>query len=381
MRAELLTAISLWALAVTATGTARAGEPSPETYPRLPPVAREAFAAGLARFEAREGPPTGLGPTFNDESCAACHGQPVVGGSSDRVVTRFGRMRPEGFDPMTELGGPVIQSRSIVGEDCAASGETVPAAATIVARRDTPPLFGLGLVETIPDDRILRLADPFDADGNGIRGHPNVVRGRIGRFGWKAQIVTLREFVAAAYLNELGVTSPDFPDELAPQGGRVTCDAVFDPEDDGTRIDAVARFLLLLAPLPQARPKALIAGRRIFRRIGCEACHTTRLRAGPTHPARAVRGRRIPLFSDLLLHDLGPELGDGIAQGFASGSEFRTTPLWGIRASAPYLHDGSVATLEEAIVRHGGEAASARDRFMALPRGARGALITFLKGI
>ena len=381
MRAELLTAISLCALALTATGAAVAGEPSPETYPDLPLVAREAFGAGLARFEAREDATTGLGPAFNDESCAACHARPVAGGSSDRVVTRFGRMRPEGFDPMTELGGPVVQSRGVSGDACTVSGETVPLEATVVARRDTPPLFGLGLIETIPDRRIVRLADPFDADGDGIRGHPNVVRGRIGRFGWKAQIVTLGEFAAAAYLNELGVTSPDFPDELAPQGGRVTCDGARDPEDDGTRVEAVARFLLLLAPLPQARPAALQAGRRIFRRTGCETCHTTRLRAGRTHPARAMRGRRVPMFSDLLLHDLGFELADGIAQGFASGSEFRTTPLWGVGASAPYLHDGSAATLEEAIVRHGGEASSARDRFLALPSGARAKLIGFLNGI
>lgn len=375
MRAELLLC------ALTATGAAFAGELSPGTYPGLPAVAREAFEGGLARFEAAEDPTTGLGPTFNDDSCAACHAQPAVGGSSDRVVTRFGRMRPEGFDPMTELGGPVVQSRGVADDACTVSGETVPPEATIVARRDTPPLFGLGLIETIPDRRIRRLADPFDADGDGIRGHPNVVRGRIGRFGWKAQVVSLREFTAAAYLNELGVTSPDFPDELSPQGGRVACDVARDPEDDGSRIDAVAQFLLLLAPLPQSRPVALRAGLRVFRRIGCEACHTTRLRAGRTHPAHAVRGRRVPLFSDLLLHDLGPELADGIAQGFASGSEFRTTPLWGVGKSAPYLHDGSVATLEEAIARHGGEASLARDRFLALRRGARAALVEFLNGI
>jgi CxxC motif-containing protein (DUF1111 family) len=380
MRAELLPAISLCVLALATTGESAVAT-APDTFEGLPPAAQESFVAGLSRFEAREDPSTGLGPTFNDESCAACHAEPTVGGSSDRLVTRFGRMRPEGFDPMTELGGPVVQSRGIAGGACAVSGETVPRQATIVAHRDTPPLFGLGLVETISDRRILRLADPFDADGDGIRGRPNLVRGRVGRFGWKAQIVTLREFAAAAYLNELGVTSPDFPDELSPQGGDVTCDAARDPEDDGTRIDAVARFLLLLAPLPQARPAALQAGRRIFRRTGCEACHTTRLRTGRTHPARAMRGRRIPMFSDLLLHDLGFELADGIPQGFASEREFRTTPLWGVGASAPYLHDGSAATLEEAIVRHGGEASVARDRFLALPRGARAALIGFLNGI
>ncbi len=380
MRAELFAVVALCVLGLAAEG-GHAGEAPPDTYDDLPPVARESFAAGLAQFGAREDPATGLGPTFNDESCAACHARPTVGGSSDRVVTRFGRMRPEGFDAMTELGGPVVQARGVASDGCTVSGEIVPREATIVAHRETPPLFGLGLVETIPDRRIRRLGDPDDRDGDGVRGHPNVVRGRIGRFGWKAQIVTLRQFAAAAYLNELGVTSPDFPDELPPQGGRVTCDAARDPEDDGTRIDAVTRFMLLLAPLEPARPAALRAGRRIFRRAGCEVCHTTRLRAGRTHPARAVRGRRVPLFSDLLLHDMGPELADGIAQGFASGSEFRTTPLWGVQESAPYLHDGRAATLEDAIARHGGEASGARDRFLALPSAARAALITFLNRI
>jgi CxxC motif-containing protein (DUF1111 family) len=170
MRPELLTAISLCAL--TATSATLAGGAVSRDVPRLPAVAREAFEAGLARFEAAEDPTTGLGPTFNDESCAACHAHPAIGGSSDRVVTRFGRMRSEGFDPMTELGGPVVQSRGVAGDVCTVSGETVPPEATIVARRDTPPLFGLGLIETIPDRRIRGLADPFDKDGNGIRGHP-----------------------------------------------------------------------------------------------------------------------------------------------------------------------------------------------------------------
>src|SRR5262249_51562874 len=157
-----------------------------------------------------------------------------------------------------------------------------------------------------------------------------------GRFGWKAQVATLRDFVAIAYLNEIGITSPDLPAELPPQGGAVACDGVADPEDDGTRIDAVTRFLLLLAPLgPPERVGRVRVGRAVFRRIGCERCHATRFHVGRTHPAVALRGRRIPLFSDLLLHDMGPHLADGIAQGFAGESDFRTSPLWGARASGP----------------------------------------------
>jgi CxxC motif-containing protein (DUF1111 family) len=370
------------AVACMATATGRAEEAPPEPYGALSPTATELFAAGRSQFETREDPASGLGPVFNAESCATCHARPTTGGSSERFVTRFGRQRPDGFDPLTELGGPVIQARGVETPGCTVPGEVVPPAATIVARRDTPPLYGVGLIDSIPDRQILRRADPGDRDGDGVRGHPNTVRGRVARFGWKAQIVSVRQFVATAYLNELGVTSPDFPDELLPQGRPALCDGAHDPEDDGSRIDAVTRFLVFLAPLRRSPDSTTArAGRIVFRRLGCETCHTTALRAGATAPRRALRDRRIPMFSDLLLHDMGPELADGIAQGFATGSEFRTTPLWGVRASAPYLHDGRAATLEQAITLHGGEATRARERFAALPPFRRAALIAFLERI
>src|SRR5262249_2862998 len=155
-----------------------------------------------------------------------------------------------------------------------------------------------------------------------------------------------------------------------------------EPGDDGTRVDAVTRFVLLLAPLPRAGSVAAVrAGRAVFRRIGCESCHTTRLHVGRTHPVRTLRGRRIPLFSDLLLHDMGPGLADGIVQGVAAGNDFRTAPLWGIRERAPYLHDGRAKTLVDAILLHGGEAESARYRFSALSAHARSALLAFLRSI
>jgi CxxC motif-containing protein (DUF1111 family) len=365
-----------------ATGGTAGTDSSPHPYEGLSPVATDLFAAGLAQFRARETPAAGLGPVFNAESCEHCHAEPAAGGSSAAFVTRFGRALSRGFDPMTERGGPVIQARGIVTDDCATAGEVVPPEATVIARRDTPPLFGLGLIDTIPDRRILRLADPEDRNDDGISGRVNQVRGRVGRFGWKAQAATLRQFVATAYLNEIGMTSPDVPDELSPQGGPVVCDGARDPEDDGGRIDRVTGFLVLLAPLRRTPPRpALGAGRLVFRRAGCDTCHTTRLRAGRTHAVRALHGRRVPMFSDLLLHDMGPALADGIAQGFASPSEFRTAPLWGVRESAPYLHDGRAATLEEAIARHGGEADAARERFLALPAEKKALLITFLGSI
>jgi CxxC motif-containing protein (DUF1111 family) len=382
MRWGLRVAAVIWALGPVAGVAGADGAAPPRPYDGLPRVAVQLFDAGLEQFETHETAATGLGPVFNAESCATCHARPATGGSSEILVTRFARAGAQGFDPLTERGGPVVQEKGIVTDTCAVAGEAVPPEATVVTFRATPPLFGLGLIDTIADSRIRRLADPDDRDHDGIRGRPNLVRGRVGRFGWKAQVVSLRQFAASAYLNEIGMTSPDFPDELPPQGRPVSCDMARDPEDDGTRVDAVTRFMLLLAPLPRtAGGAALRSGQMAFRRAGCETCHTTRLRVGRSHPARAMRGRRILIFSDLLLHDMGPELADGFAQGFATGSDFRTPPLWGARDSGPYLHDGRAATLEEAIVQHGGEAAGARDRFLALPVSTRTELIAFLRAI
>ncbi|HLY39164.1 MAG TPA: di-heme oxidoredictase family protein [Candidatus Binatia bacterium] len=370
----------LIAALVTLVMIGRARSDEPPLYPGLTPAERILFDQGRIRFQTRETVATGLGPVFNADSCVACHRDPAPGGASATFVVRFGRTQHSGeFDPMTEFGGPVLQANGITVDGCSVAGEVIPPEATIRTRRKTPPLFGLGLVDTIPDREILRLADPDDANHDGIAGRVNFVGSRVGRFGWKAQIVTLRQFAANAYANEIGITSPDLPNELNPQGGPVVCDTVPDPEDDGTRIDAVTRFVLLLAPLPRPHATAAArAGRVVFRRIGCEACHTKRLRAGPTHPVAAVRGKRVPLYSDLLLHDLGPALGDGMPQGFAGPNDFRTAPLWGVRASAPYLHDGRAATLEEAILAHAGEADAARVRFTDLSPTARAALIAFL---
>src|SRR5438105_6226644 len=368
-------------LVLAAIAAVRADEPP--RYPGLSRAERLRFETGRIRFQTRETVASGLGPVFNADSCVACHAEPAPGGASATFVTRFGRTEVSGtFDPMTDVGGPVLQANGIVGDGCAVAGEVVPPDATIRTRRKTPPLFGLGLVDTIPDREILRLADPDDRDHDGIAGRPNLVGPRVGRFGWKAHIVTLRQFTASAYANELGITSPELPNEVKPQGGPVVCDTVPDPEDDGTRLDAVTRFVLLLAPLPRPGAVAAVgAGRVAFRRVGCEACHTKRLHAGRTHPVRSVRGRRVPLYSDLLLHDMGAALGDGIVEGFAGPNDFRTAPLWGVRASAPYLHDGRAATLEEAILLHGGEASAARARFADLPSAARAALLAFLASL
>jgi CxxC motif-containing protein (DUF1111 family) len=323
----------------------------------------------------------GLGPIFNGKSCAECHNVPTIGGSSDRFVTRFGRQGKDGFDPMTDHGGSLIQANGITTETCSVPGEVVPREATFVTRRDTPPLFGLGLIDLVPDQKILKKADPTDKNHDGISGRPNMVGGRVGRFGWKAQVVSLHDFSGDAYLNEMGITSPGFPTESAPQGGKVVCDTVADPEDDGSNVVAFTDFMTLLAPLPVSKrsPADARLGRRYFRKMRCQACHLENLKSGPS-TVGPLSFKKVPLFSDLLLHDMG-SLGDGIEQGDARGSEFRTPPLWGVGKSAPYLHDGRAATLEEAIAAHDGEGKAARDRFLALPQLYRDAVVAFLKSL
>ena len=357
----------------------------PIPYPTLSVGERATFESGRAEFENVDTPDQGLGPVFNEASCAACHNRPWIGGTSNRRVTRIGTDGPGGFDALPGHGGGVIQTQGISTPECTVAGESIPAEATIVADRDPPSLLGSGLIDAIDDRAILRLADPNDRNGDGISGRPNMDGARVGRFGRKAQIATLREFVGDAYLNEMGITSPDFPTDLAPQG-IPSCDPTPDPEDDGTNIGHFVHFLSVLAPIPPGRylsnevKHAARAGRRLFKRIGCRSCHTDRLR-----PPKAVLSshglRKAVLYTDLLLHDMGPALADGIVQGEATGSEFRTSPLAGVVFSAPYLHDGSAATLDAAILAHGGEGTIARNLFNALSPTERGQLRAFLESL
>jgi cysteine-rich repeat protein len=355
----------------------------PLPYAGLTPLQLASFDTSRAAFMRVRHPATGLGPVFNGASCAECHSQPTVGGSSPRFVTRFGRSQPSGtgFDPLTELGGPLLQAFGIDTGSCSVAGEVVPSEATFVGRRDTPPLFGLGLIEGIPDREILRNEDLNDRNRDGISGRASRLPGaRIGRFGWKAQVASLHDFATQAYLDEMGITTPFLPHEHNPQGGPVLCDDLPDPEDDGENVMEFVEFIRLLAPLPTPqRSREARRGKSVFKRLRCHRCHTDKLRAGPA-PVPSLTGKKIPLFSDLLLHDMGPALADGIVQG-GSGSEFRTPPLWGVRWSAPYLHDGRASTLEEAIAAHGGEATQSRSRFDLLSSTDKAALIAFLNSL
>ena len=347
------------------------------------------FQAGKAAFQEVEGVDRGLGPVFNEASCVACHMGPAVGGSNGRLETRFGRVQDGRFDPLGALGGSLLQDHAIGlanGVDFVA--ETVPAQANVTAHRRTTALFGLGLVDALTDGtlrdlaRIERLLDP--AAAGVVAMVPDILHGRLsaGKFGWKDQNPTLHQFSGDAYLNEMGITSPEFPAENCPQGNcaLLAGNPVPGLNDDGGDVAAFTDFMSFLAPPARGRiTVAVVVGEAFFVAVGCATCHTPTLVTGPS-AVKALDHKAFHPFSDFLLHDMG-SLGDGIEQGPAGGQQFRTAPLWGLHAATCLLHDGRASTPEEAIRAHDGQGKRARDKFTALRAGERAALLAFLQSL
>ena len=378
--------VGLLAWRATADNPASFGDP----FPGLKTELLNQFFDGKDEFEQIETAADGLGPVFNNNSCAICHASPAVGGDSDIVETRFGTVTNNHFDPLAQLGGSLIQSQGIGPTgSCNFVGETVPPEATIVALRKTTPLFGLGLVDNVPDVVFRQIAEIQRRFLPGIAGKTNMVtdattgRTAVGKFGWKAQVPSLRHFSGDAYLNEMGITSPFFPTENCPQGdcSLVTaCDPLTDPEDDGSNIQAFTDFMTLLAAPPRGPITPEVRkGERVFLRIGCAACHLPTLVTGYSRVA-ALNHVTFHPFSDFLVHDMG-SLGDGIEQGHATGRDMRTAPLWGIRVRDHFLHDGSATTIEDAILAHDGQGQEARNRFSALSSEDMQRLIAFLNSL
>lgn len=354
-----------------------------------------AFARGDAEFERRFAPSTGLGPIFNNASCAACHSGDGRG-FLDNALQRIGS---ESDDFLRAVGGPQIQDKAIPG----AEPEQVPSGAA-VSLRLPPPVFGVGLIEAIPEAAIVALADPDDRDGDGISGRPNWVSSaawvphsepgggagpRLGRFGRKAQNSSLFQQVVEAYLQDIGITSDFLPTENRNPLSSVPVEAVdrvLDPEVSASTVQAVTHYIRALAPpAPGADTEQRQEGRGIFAQIGCSRCHT------PTHQTGqsvlpALSNKSVELYSDLLLHDMGDELADNRPDGMATGREWRTAPLRGLRLMRQFLngqtlllHDGRARSVEDAILLHGGEARAIRDAFAALTPAQKRALLDFVE--
>jgi CxxC motif-containing protein (DUF1111 family) len=368
--------------------TAVPGDP----LPGVTPVEFEEFRIGLDDFLEVETAEEGLGPAFNATSCAICHSVPAIGGTSLISEVRAGRRGPRGeFIALYEDGESLFHLFSVPSHACQ---PVIPPDATIIARRVPIPVFGAGLVEAIPDETLLALEDPVDRNRDGVSGRAAIVvdratgQRRVGRFGWKAQHATLLAFSADAYRNEMGITNDLFPHE---GGAGVSddrmrrCDPRPEPEDvrdprTGRRgIDNFASFMKFLAPLGRGPiDEAARSGEQVFGAIGCTSCHTPSLTTGPSSNPLFDK-RVVPLFSDLLLHDIGT--GDGIEQASGAADEIRTPALWGLRFRRPLLHDGSAAGIEEAIRRHAGEAELARRGFEEANISDRAALVAFLKSL
>jgi CxxC motif-containing protein (DUF1111 family) len=397
--------------------------------PSLSPDERSRFAQGDAAFAAvfvaapSENHP-GLGPTFNNASCNGCHigdgrGQQVVGLGPRRSMAL---VKVSLLDGQPELpGGPgavpglgtQLQDHATFGFAPEASvrlgWDELPGAYAdgtpyslrrprlsislpnnqplppelLTSLRVAPPNFGRGLIEAIPDQAILALADPDDQNGDGISGRPNWVWDlpsgslRLGRFGLKANTASLLQQTAGAYAQDMGISNPLFPD---PDGST---------DIDQQTLEAVTFYLQTLAvPVRRvADDPRLRVGETQFVQAGCAACHQPTLTTDRS-PVRALANQQIFLYSDLLLHDLGPGLADGRPDFQASGSEWKTPPLWGLGltetvlgGAGNYLHDGRARTIEEAILWHDGEAAPAREAFRRAPASDREALLVFLRSL
>jgi len=359
---------------------------------QISPAEHELFRLGLDDFSEVETAEDGLGPAFNGTSCAVCHSAPAIGGVSPIAEVRAGYRDEDG--KFTELnGGTLFHLFSTPPHTCQVQ---IPPLANVISRRVPIPIFGAGLVEAIPDEAILALEDPEDRDGDGIRGRAARItdiatgRERIGRFGWKAQHATLLAFSGDAYRNEMGITNDLFPQEVAlgidPEQLKL-CSAtrgVEDIRDRRTRlrgIDNFTNFMRFLAPIERApvdrgpADSSVLAGEGLFRTLGCALCHVPVLTTAADRNPLFDR-KLVPLYSDLLLHDIGT--GDGIVQAAAMGEEIRTPALWGLRFRRPLLHDGSAATTNAAIGRHTGEAQSVIERYQALSEFERHMLLEFL---
>jgi hypothetical protein len=324
-------------------------------------------AMGADMFSTDLSPLQAVGPLFNGRACADCHNDPIPGGmgaAPGTFVTRVGRITGGVFDPLIGEGGPLARVHSIsqFGFFCDLS-TGVPPLANVTSLRSAMTLRGTALIDFVQNGDILtaQAAEPAE-----VRGTLNVLAdGRAGRFGWKAQFATLVEFTGDAFTHEMGVTNP-----LVPNDEEQGCGASFlKPEIDSVPVEAVTTFMGSLDPAVPDPTCLASAGATTFTSLGCAGCHT------PSYPGPT---RTINLYSDLLVHDMGPALDDQFTAGTATGSQWRTAPLWRLADRVHFLHDGRAATVSDAIAAHGGQGAAAAAAFGALDAPTQQALLAFL---
>lgn len=319
----------------------------------------------------------GLGaPGINGDSCRACHQDPVLGGSGglELNVTRMGNDNG-GAGPFTNVAGG--QGLSKFYPPYIAGREESPNDADVFEQRQTPTLLGAGLLDSILESDILAHEDPTDADGDGIYGYARMVDVgggviEVGRFGWKAQAPRVFDFIRDAMGGECGITTPDDGRGFALVSDG---DPVPDPELSQEDFDDIQFFLELLGPPIRGgnenNPNVAL-GEQIFQTVGCAKCHIPVMQ-GATEP--------VPVYSNLLVHNvMGPNY-RGMAEPGAPAGFFKTAPLWGVKDTAPYMHDGRAQNLDGAIRAHRGEALEVRMAFESLPILQQRALVLFLEDL
>jgi CxxC motif-containing protein (DUF1111 family) len=389
------------------------------------------WVAAPASVAARDG----LGPLFNARSCSGCHfkdgrGRPPEPG--EPMDTMLLRISVPGADvhgaPMPEpVYGDQIQGQSIPGvpreadvfvsyDEAAGAfsdneafslrkpsyriahlGYGPIAQPLLMSPRVSPGIIGLGLLEAIPEAALQRLADPDDGDGDGISGHVNMVwdhgtsRTAVGRFGWKAEQPSVLQQTAAAFVGDIGITSPLFRagNHTARENAAAQQPSRSEPELGEKIFHAVGLYARSLA-VPAARtgddPQAL-AGRQLFAIARCAACHVPELKTGPYPEMPELAYQTIHAYTDLLLHDMGDGLADDRPAFTATGREWRTPPLWGLGLIAKVnghtflLHDGRARNVAEAILWHAGEATASKQRFLTMSAQDRLALLAFLNSL
>ena len=370
----------------------------------------------------------GLGPLFNNNSCINCHvsdgrGNPPFEG--EQFESMLIRISVSGNDihngPNSVPGfGTQLQTQALVGYEPEGSiqlnyseisgtypdGETytlrkpdyiitgrVPGG-VLTSPRVAPFVIGLGLLEAIPEETILSNADENDINQDGVSGRPNYVwdyasnKIELGRFGWKANTPTLIQQAASAYNNDMGITSPLFPMENCYSSGQ--CDSTNDdPEVSQEILNDVEAYVQTLG-VPARRnydDETVKLGKSLFKQVGCNSCHISEFTTGTFTKVPELSNQKIHPYTDLLLHDMGDELADNRPDFEATGSEWRTPPLWGIglvqvvNGHTFFMHDGRARNLEEAILWHFGEGENSREKFMNLTKSQREALIKYLQSL
>jgi CxxC motif-containing protein (DUF1111 family) len=336
------------------------------------------FKQGDALFEAVVRASDGLGPLYVRDSCAACH---VEDGRGPGFVTKMG-VRGEETAELRRLFPYGTTERPYL-----AAGATIPLLApqddrVTVSRRLPPAVFGRGYLEAIADQDIERLAERAATRRGSARGRLSRLKdGAIGRFGVKARIATLEQFVVDALGSDMGLSTPAQPAEPpGPEGLR---------DDDKPGVDfsaeqvALLRDYLLGLAIP-ARRASSPQGQALFQRVGCADCHEPGLQTRRDYPVAALAGVAAEVYTDLLLHDMGRARSDGQHEEGAKPQEFRTAPLIGLRFLPSLLHDGSAKTVLEAVLAHGGPDSEGRDAaraFSGLTQPEQAALVSFVEAL